>query len=406
MHNIRLIISIAALLLLCGCPPPAKKDAGSGTNGNAGAVQQTTKSTAKPLRLALLSSDLGIADGQMVRELDTLFTGRAASGSIEYSLVGPLPGEIAYGQISGSIGFPDAESTTPGSMTDLQAGVLLDSVPDCDWLVLTSGYVLQHALDRISQGTVNAGAIILVEEAGSQGYVNSSSVPVYILRFDICHAAFMAGAAAARSSNIAHFMLLGAEDDPQAQEYMDAAIAGMQYISPSAWIKQAILPVDSRGLISLQQFRQAHVDLLNEAGENFKTNHYVLDLTRSTPFVTTLISEPGGSLNGYVASAYGDIRHVAESRILTCSLKRADVALAWLLDNCSTTADLAGCAVGSYIDFGLASSRPGLTESAVGYSKMEFYSRYNPDGPDIELELEVLWGEIEAGELGLDYCPH
>src|SRR5690606_26566204 len=100
-----------------------------------------------------------------------------------------------------------------------------------------------------------------------------------------------------------------------------------------------------------------HVTLLNEAGQNFKCNHYVLDLTRSTPYVIDLISDITGPINGYASSGYEDLRNIDESRILTCAIKRSDVAMSWLLDNISTVDDLEGLAVDGYIDFGLAGSR-------------------------------------------------
>ncbi|MCB1220420.1 MAG: hypothetical protein H7A35_15960 [Planctomycetales bacterium] len=409
MYKLSTTIALISLLLLCGCPPPASK---SGNTGNTTSQTQQGSNQATPARgqqqvVAMVASDLGIGDGVRVRELDGLLANLGETQDIGYTLYGTLPQQIEFGEIDGEVGMPDPESKLPGKMTDLQAAALLDQVQSCDWLVLSSGYLLKSALERIDNGSLKAKAVIVVDEIGSDGVINITSVPVFRLRFDICPAAFMAGAAAARSSNVAHFMLLGSADDPQVAEFMDAAVAGLEYVSPSAWVKQAVLPVDSRGMVAPETFRDEHIRLLNEAGANYNGNHYILDLTRSTPYVTALIADPQGPLNGYVSGGYEDLRHVAEKRILTFGVKKGDVALAWLLKNCATVADLQAAAdPNGYIMFGLKGSRPGLDESAVGYTSLEFYERYNPDGPDIAAELETIWRELEAGELGVDYCDH
>lgn len=403
MNRLTIAISVMGLLLLCGCPPPAKE--GSSATDQPGSNEVETGRTEK-LHVALLASDMGLGDGWNVRQLDGLLEGREAAGGIEYTLVGELPREIAFGEIGADVGFPDPESEIPGSMTELQGAALLDEAPQCDWLVLSSGYLLQHALEKVAAGSLDVGAIIVAEECGSQDVQLEGSVPVYIMRFDICHAAFMAGAVAARSNNVAHFMLFGAEDDPQVDDFMRAAVAGLQYVSPSAWVKQAVMPVDSRGMVLPDTFRDTHVELLSDAGENFNTNHYILDLTRSNAYVMSLIADPAGPLNGYASAGYQDLRHLAESRILTIGLKKPEVALAWMLDHAGEDGDLSQYTEENRIMFGLPGSLPGLEESAVGYTDLDLYSRFNYDGPEIGEDMATWWSEIVSGEIGINYCPH
>ncbi|MEZ5339559.1 MAG: hypothetical protein R3F46_15015 [bacterium] len=413
MNKLCTLFTIACLLLLCGCPPPAGKSGGTNTGNGGAGTTQTSGNTEQQLARAhgqdvvLIASDLGLGDGWRVRQMHSLLSSLAAGSEIEYRLIGDLPREIEFGEVTADVGFPDPESDLPGSMTDLEGAALLDDVASCDWLLLSSGYLLEPALQRITAGSLQAGAVLVMDEAGSQHVVNASNVPVLRIRFDICHAAFMAGAAAANSSNVAHFLLLGAEDDPQVDEFMSAAEAGMKYVSPSSWIKQAVLPVDSRGMVTPQTFRQEHVRLLNEAGENFNSSHYILDLTRSNAYVTSLIAERNGPLNGYISGGFEDLRVLGDSRVLTFGLKRPEVALGWLLQHCPDAAALQGEAdADGVIMFGLKGSRPGLEESALGYTPLELYIRYNPDGPEIAQELERIWKEVEAGELGINYCGH
>ena len=399
MKHLNTLLVLAGLLLLCGCPPPAKK-----SNGSTAPVQQ--KQIAQPnavrIHVALLASDLGLGDGWYVRQLDSMLGGRAAAGAIDYSLIGTLPLEISYGEIGPTVGFPDPESSVPGSMTDLQADALLTQAPPSDWLILTSGYMLQHALDRVAAGTLDTKAIILVDEAGGQNVVNQTTVPVYRLRFDIRPAAFLMGAAAARSNNRSHFVMLGAQDDPQLDEFMQYAANGLKFVARGVWVMEDRLPVDSRGMIPEGIFAQRHKDLMQEAGENFVNNHYIIDLTRSSSYVLRLIGEDGGPIDGYAASVYQDLRVIKDSRVLTCGLKKPDVAIAWLLDNCTSANDLAALATNGYLDFGLAGSRPGLEESAVGITDLDLYSRFNPDGEEIREDVLKWWREIEAGELAID----
>jgi basic membrane lipoprotein Med (substrate-binding protein (PBP1-ABC) superfamily) len=400
MKHLINLLGLAALLLLCGCPPPAKK----GASGNSNAGQTTAAPAAsQKIHVALLASDLGLGDGWNVRQLNTLLAGRAAGGSIQYSLIGTLPAEISYGEITARVGFPDPLSSVPGSMTELQADALLAGAPPSDWLILSSGYVLQHALDRIAAGTLQAGAIIVVEEAGSQAVVNTTKVPVYRLRFDIRPAAFLAGAAAARSNNRSHFVLLGADDDPQVDEFIAAATAGMKYVSRGVWILDGVLPVDSRGMIPESEFAERHKDMMKQAGKDFVNNHYIIDLTRSSSYILRLIAEDGGPIDGYATSGYQDLRVIASSRVLTCAIKKPDVAVAWLLDNCAAPGELAGHAVKGYLEFGLKGSRPGLNESALGFTDMDSYSRFNYDGAEIAEDVVKWWKEIEAGELAGSY---
>ncbi|MCB1217334.1 hypothetical protein KDL44_08065 [bacterium] len=413
MNKLCTLFTISCLLLLCGCPPPAGKTGGTSTGAGGSSTGQTSgTNTPQAARahdqdVVLIASDLGLGDGWRVRQMNGLLSALAAGSEVRYRLVGELPREIEFGEVTPEVGFPDPASELPGSMTDLEGAALLDQLGSCDWLLLSSGYLLEPALQRISAGSLKAGAVLVMDEAGSQNVVNGSGVPVMRIRFDICHAAFMAGAAAANSSNVAHFVLLGAEDDPQAGEFMTAAEAGMKYVSPSAWIKQAVLPVDSRGMVTPQTFRQEHVRLLNEAGQNFNSSHYILDLTRSNAYITSLIADRNGPLNGYISGGYEDLRVLGDSRVLTFGLKRPEVALGWLLQHCPDAAALqAEANPDGVIMFGLKGSRPGLEESAVGYTPLDLYTRYNPDGPDIAQELERIWKEVEAGELGIDYCGH
>lgn len=398
MTHLTRIIALAALLLLCGCPPPARK----GSTDTPADQPAPSQPAGQRIRVALLASDLGLGDGWRVRKLDTMLTGRAAAGSIDYSLIGSRPTEISFGDIGPRVGFPDVDSSVPGSMTDLQADALLADAPESDWLILTSGYMLQHALDLVAAGTLQTNAIILVDEAGAQGVASTGELPVYRLRFDIRPAAFIMGAAAARSNNRSHFVLLGAEDDPQLDDFMQYAANGMKFVSRGVWIMEDRLPVDSRGMITEPVFAQRHKDLMKAAGENFVNNHYVIDLTRSSAYILRLIGEDGGPIDGYAVSGFEDLRAIAGSRILSCGLKRPDVALGWLLDNCTEPGSLEELALDGYLDFGLRGSRPGQDESAVGFTEFDIYSRFNPDGEEIAEEVIKWWNEIEAGELAID----
>jgi hypothetical protein len=346
----------------------------------------------------LLRTDLGLGDGYMVRLADAELAAQAKQGRITYTPVGDLPKPLEHEAGADDVGLPVPHSQNPGEMTLTEAEALLAQVPECDVLVISSGYLARAALEAINRSQ-QAKSLLILDEQGIPQELPAATAPVVRLHYNVEPLAYLAGIAAAQSSTIAHFGILHAADDPQGQEFAAAAKRGAKYHSNGAWTEIQPVPVGPQGYVTADDFRKAYAALKAQGGPNWKPNHFILDLGRSTPTIMNALSKKPD--NGFLVAAYGDYRPVRPARVVGCVLKQPDKALAALfkqldLDSLGKDASVALKAVAPDSVF-----TTGLDEGAVAFTDFGLYSQYNTDGQDLAETVQRKLAQIKAGELDI-----
>jgi len=380
------LILIAALA--AGCP---SDNAGGQSDGG-----QAPSSQVQSLgSVVLIRSDLGIGDGEFVRELDAALEAQAASGRIEYTPVGGLPQELKMTMGFTDVGLPKAGSDEPGTMTLQEAEDLVRQAGECDLLVLSSQLLVQAALDAAGAGDIQPRSILVLDDyLVGEGW-EGAAVPVYTVGYDVRDVAFLCGVAVAKSSNNGMFIMLASKDDPHADEFLQAAEAGAKYQTNGAATATMVLPgSEEAGVVDPEAFSQALGRIDDEYGEQFMPNHYVISLGRATPAILQYLT--GDPNRAYVAGAYADYTISRPQKVLGCIEKHPGVAIGLLLDGIDSLDELAGEFVSGLKVYGLA-------DGAVGFTDFSLYSRYNPDGADIRKTLEKTQAQILAGEMDIDY---
>jgi hypothetical protein len=389
---------LAYCLLLVSCP------AGGQQPGQHSAKNSNSAQQAQPwLSVCLVRSDLGIADGCYVREADEVLAGYAKESKLTYSTVGASPPVMTQEGASGEIGLPEAGVGQPGAMTLVQASALLDTVPKCDLLILGSAYLLPAALQRISAGKLQAGAVLLLDDLGWQAQ-KAPPVPVYHFSYEIDEVAFLCGVAAAASSNTGKFVILATNVDPEAKNFLDAARAGAFFYTNGAQVRGAIIPAEPDGVITPENFGACFSSLRNKAGQAFSQacNHYIIDCGRASPTVMYALTEKPYS--GFVAGAYADFRQIRPARVIGCAIKHPGEMLKRLFSMPAPGAQASTPALARGLP-GLKAALPstvlrlGLSEGVVGMAGYDLYKRYNSDGDDLDGAVAAAQGQILDGEI-------
>lgn len=351
--------------------------------------------TNPPIIVCLVMSDLGLGDGAYVREANQALVELAKAGLVDFSVAGVLPPELTMDLGYEDLGLPLAGSKLPGMMTQAAAEALLDSGIDCELLLLSTPLLLQPALDRIANKKVVAEAVLVLDNEGYQAPVGTPPVPVYVVRYSIKDGAFLCGVAAAQSSVTSFFTAIAYSGDPQAEEFLAAVEAGAKYYKSSSFVAKITVPADGEtGLVTPENFRTALSRVKSQLGSAFRSNHFIVSLGRATPTILRALS--GAPENAYVLGGYSDYRNIRPAKIVGCIEKHPGVALEIILRKAGSVSGIAGMATSGFIELGMA-------EGAVGFTSFEMYSRYNPDGEDIEDTVEGVKALIEAGELDADY---
>ena len=381
----RVIALIAVLLLAGGCPQPEQQRETAGSEAPA-------VSAPVPV-VTLVCSDLGLADGEFVRKADSALAALAADGRIEYRSAGELPEELVQAADAVDVGMPVPGSTEPGCMTVTTACAVVNEVEETGWLVLTNTLLLEHALARVASGELDAGLILVLDDYGLAEPPVDPPVPVYIVSYDIRPMAFLLGVTAAASSNNGMFVIMAADSDPHAADFMDGVWAGAKYHTNGAVAAVTTVPVDPvTGMVTPESYHTALGKAKDRMGSSFVSNHYILALGRATPSIMNAVSKK--PVNGYTAGGYGDFTAVRPARVLGCALKNTGAAIDYILSE--TDADPAVLADESGV------ITVGLEQGAVGFTDFQLYQRYNPDGDDLAAEYETNMAEIMAGELDVN----
>ena len=386
----RWLIAILSLglMLLAGCND-GKPQQQAATHAAAGSPAQPS------ISLTLIRSDLGLADGSYVREVDAWLSEAAKQQLVVYTPAGELPRELQYRPETEDIGMPQVQPQAPGEMTLTAAIQLLDNTTACDWLLLTAPQLLLPALERIDGGQLKAGGVILLDDETLGQLPEQPPVPVVVVHYRIKDVAFLCGVAAAASSPNAQFFAFAAENDLQGQEFMDAAAAGAKYQANGSFTYSALVPVGSEGIVTRSSFAAALAEARAAAGSNFSPNHYIVALGRATPSIINGLCLP--PYNSYIACGYADFRVLWPERTICCAVKRPAQALQHILESAGyAPSALAALAPTGRIELG-------LDVGAVGYTDTELYSRYNKDGPSIAVEVEAAAALIRVGELDYPY---
>lgn len=416
-----LLAVFAFALLLAGCPGKGKQQHAGTASGGGDESGGAAASTA--LKVQLVLSDLGLSDGYFARQSDSQLKALAAAGSIQYVPLGKVPEAIKDEPGSDDVGLPPGafgiESKNPvrqpGSMTQAEAEAVLDGAADCDLLVLSAPSLVQPALDRISSGKFKTEALILLDQDGWAGLSGKPVVPVYSLHYDVTPVAFVAGVAAAASSNTSMFMALASKNDPDADAWLDGAFAGARFRANGAQMLVKKLESGPDGMVTPDSFLAAYEQLKAAGGPAFQCNHFLVCLGRSTPTIMLVLSKK--PTNGYCLGGWADFTSVRPSRFVGCALKKPDMALAHIFGHIQEPADLdklaawgEASAAAPSADSAAAEVRPdfgrvisvGLDEGAVGFTDLKDYSNFNPDGDDISEAVTQAIEEIKSGEL--DYA--
>jgi hypothetical protein len=380
MPRLRPYALLLALLLLAGC------------------VTRNTErhSTAGPL-VVLVRTDLGLGDGEFVREADAALGALDQQGKLRYQSVGDLPKALADQPQGEDVGLPVPQSTRPGEMTEAEAAALLAQAPPCDVLVLSAGSLLARALEAAAKGQLQAKCILLLDEEGMGPAPAAPPVPVYRLRYDIKHPAFLAGMAAAQSSSLAHFGIMYCTNDPQG-----AAFAGAKYQSNGSWTEAVSVDPGPLGYVTPDIFQQGFQKLKAQGGPNFKPDHYILDLGRSTPAIMQALTKK--PTEAYVIGAYADYCQVRPDHIVGCALKRPGPALTaelGQLDPAAFAASPARTLAGLADKDGVIAV--GWAQDAIDFTDLALYSRYNLDGADIKAVVQHAAALMRTGELPAKY---
>jgi hypothetical protein len=266
MRNTVLFVAFAVLLLSC----LPKQEAQNGqvlTNG------KTVQVSTPVIELTFVLTDLGLEDGQHVRQADSVFN-ELDSSVIKYTSIGELPLPLTTEAGISDVGLPVEGSTSPGEMTQAAAERLLDDVEESDWLVISTPLLLDAVLERVAAGSISTGLLLVLDDYGLAEAPVDPPVPVYVISYDIQPVAFLLGVAAAKSSNNGMFVVMASEDDPHAQEFLDAVWTGAKYTTNGAVVADTILPMDDDGLITLNVFLRLQRQLRQRMGPYFAAKHY------------------------------------------------------------------------------------------------------------------------------------
>jgi hypothetical protein len=384
-----LIVIVLQFALFGGCVT-VEEDGATNASGNHG----TTTPPLPSLSVALVATDLGLADGEYVRRAHEAFAELDLKERIEYTLVGELPKPRRIEGGLDEIAMPVPGGIEPGEMTLNEAASLLSDIPETDWLVVASPYFANRVLADVVDGNLTPGAVLVLDEMGRTHLPAEPPVPVYVLSYELEEVGFVSGVAAATSSINGFFVAMGQEDDPRVDEFLDAVWAGAKYHTNSAQVVTATLPADQEtGLVDPADFHEMHRRIAERMGEYFRPNHFILALGRVTPTVAYAMTQR--PWNGYVVCGYADYREVRPPRILGCAVKRPDRALEYIFETMGNGGLSSLAADDGTITVGIA-------QEAVEFTDFELYGRSNPDADDIESVVEDIWAEIATGELELE----
>jgi hypothetical protein len=389
--GMRHLLPCLLLLLLTGCPP-AKPQTGTSTGKS---VAGATK-----FSVALLRTDLGLADGQYVREADAALSELAIAGAISLTVVGELPAPLQEEGSTSDVALPDEELTPgvpqAGIMTLAQAEALAGQLGEADLIVLGGSVVLPAMLKRIEAGELKCRAVLLLDGDGPP-VPATTPVPVHALRYDVTHSAFLLGVAAATSSNTQNFIAFTSVQDPDREDFLDGLFAGLRYRTGGAQLISAELQPDAQNLVTPEDYKAALERIRQRGAGSFRVNHYIVAAGRVTPSVMYALSSDPTS--AYVLGGWADFTQVRPAKVVCCGEKHPGGALAQLFDGAASLNDVLARLSGGMV-FGIDSGAADVTDFTADDHPL--YDDFNPDGVDIREAIETARGEILAGELDVE----
>ncbi len=368
-------------LILTGCP--------SGKTGKPAA--DSGSGVIPSLSVTLLCTDLGLGDGELVREAHETLDELSRASKISYIQVGDLPLELASEGGTGDVGLPGTEvvagDVPAGAMSLDEAAGLAAQVKDCDILIASGPLAAAPLLKRIDDGKLKVGAAILLDTEGPP--LPQTKAKVLSIDYDIAAAAYLLGVAAGTSSRTQAFLSFTNSQDPKADVFVRMLDNGIRYRMAGGGVLDTRLTPGDDGVIVPQDFSGKLAEVLSQG---LKCNHYIVALGRATPSIMhALSSKP---TNGYLLGGYGNFTQVRPARVVSCITKHPGVGLMRLLDGAKSVAE-----VGQRAPKGMLTL--GMSDGAVDVTTMDSYANFNPDAEDIEQALADARAQIESGELDI-----
>jgi len=371
---------IVLALLLAGCPA-GQAPSHSLSAGGSGVVPA--------LSVSLLRTDLGLADGGLVREADSALSELSRQGQISYIGVGELPPELITEGGTGDVGLPGApvpQGTKPtGIMDSAGAQKLAAGLHDCDVVVVSSSIAARPVLARIKAGTLKAGLLVVLDDDGPA--LDSGTTPVVQLHYDIRAAAFLVGVAAGTSSRSQAFVAFTSTQDPHSADFLQCLRAGLRFRMAGANLLSASLTPDADNVVAPDEFKTKRDRIFATPG--LKTDHFIVDAGRATASIMFALSTK--PTNGYLLGGYGDFRQVRPARVVCCIVKHPGSSLRKLLTGAKSVKDVQAA--------GMSLPKLDLANGGVDVTDFSAYAHYNPDSDDIADAVKDARGQILDGEL-------
>ena len=375
------LLPLILVVFLWGCP-------GGKTSGNT--PKPATPNTPK-LKVTLLRTDLGLGDGDLVRDADDTLHKLDQQGDIEYAPVGDLPEAMVNEGGSGDIGLPDAErppgSKPVGLMKGAEVEELANQIDDAEVVICSNSIVANSVLKQAAAAKGKLGAIIVLDDVGPKLEAAPSGTTVSVFKYDVKEAAYLLGVAAGFSSRSQAFAMFTSTTDPNADTLYKAFVNGMHNPMTGGNVYHEAVTPDADDIVLPADFTRAFESIMSDP--NRKIDHFVVFCGRATPSIMYgLSSKP---TNGYLLGGYGDFTQVRPARVVGCIVKHPGLGLKRLFEGARSLKELQDqLAQGITLTF---------KEGAVNLTDFNAYANYNQDAEKIAEGVKTARSQIEGGEI-------
>jgi len=374
-------LPLILLVLLSGCPGGSKP----GTTPQAKQHSSTPK-----LKITLLRTDLGVGDGDLVRDADTALHDLEAKGGIDYLGVGELPGKLVDEGGANDIGLPLAEmpagSNIVGTMPPAQAMTLAQQIPDSDIVIVSGPISARPVFKRIASGKLKAKLLIVLDTEGPNLPAPPAGTDVVTFQYDVKEAAYLLGVAAGVSSRSQAFAMFTSTFDPNAATLVKTFTNGVHNRMTGGRVYHAEVMPDDDNIVPPPDFTKAFESIMVPGRQ---LDHLIVFCGRATPsMMFALSSKP---TDGYLLGGYGDFTQVRPARVVGCIVKHPGVGLKKVLEGATSLAE-----VKKRLGNGLTLT---FKEGGVDVTDFNAYANYNQDADDIADAVKEVRSEIEGGEV-------
>jgi hypothetical protein len=374
-------LPILMLLLLAGCP-----------GGKPQGTAPKSSSNEQKLKVTLLRTDLGLGDGELVRDADAALAKLAQQGDIDYTPLGDLPPAMVNEGGSGDIGLPDSErppgSKAVGLMKRAEADDLARKIAAADAVVCSSPVTANMVLKQIASAKLKVPALIVLDDVGPKLDAPPDGTTISSCSYEVKEAAYLLGVAAGVSSKSQAFAMFTSTTDPNADTLVKAFTNGVHNRMTGGNVYAEQVMPDADEIVAPADFTGAFSAIM--ADPNRKIDHFIVFCGRATPSIMYgLSSKP---TNGFLLGGYGDFTQVRPARVVGCIVKHPGVALESTFNGVTSAADLAARLTPDHLKLT-------FQNGGVDVSDFSAYAHYNQDAEDIADAVEQVRSEIEGGEI-------